>query len=120
MQSLGTKEVAVRFKSMWRERLSGGEGQKVKLYFHEKNRTLWKKRIEVALEAKMRTLKLRAPAPATHFHPALELFPGAGVAAPATGTAESAAVAEWKGNGSSFVAQPVRTNRLAIERQAAH
>jgi hypothetical protein len=52
-----------------------------------------------------------------HFHPALELSP-AGLAAPATGISESVVVAAgWTGNGSSSVAQPISTKRVAIARQ---
>jgi hypothetical protein len=54
-----------------------------------------------------------------HFHPAFELS-RAGVAAPATGTSESVAVAAgWTENGSSSVAQPVITKRLAIASEVA-
>ena len=54
-----------------------------------------------------------------HFHPAFELS-RAGLAAPATGTSESVVVpAGWTGNGSSSVAQPVSTKRLAIASEVA-
>jgi hypothetical protein len=82
-----------------------------------KKQNLWKKELNLTLQA-IRTLNFGAQNDCYHFHPALELS-GAGVAAPATGASESAAAAGWTGNGSSFIAQPVRTNRLAIERQAA-
>ena len=74
-------------------------------------------RIEFALQA-IRTLNFGAQNNCYHFHPALELS-GTGVAAPATGAAESVVAAGWTGNGSSFVAQPVSINRLAIESEAA-
>lgn len=54
-----------------------------------------------------------------HFHPALELSL-AGLAAPATGISESVVVAAgWTGNGSSSVAQPVSTKRVAIASEVA-
>ena len=65
----------------------------------------------------MRALNSRVQA--YHFHPALELSLG-GLAAPATGTSESVVVAAgWTGNGSSSVAQPVGTKRVAIAREVA-
>ena len=47
-------------------------------------------------------------------------FPCAGLAAPATGISESVVVAAgWTGNGSSSVAQPVSTKRVAIASEVA-